>query len=355
MFRALLSLSIIGTALASPTALLPRQVPPPVDGSSSISCLSLRNSCNATTVDLNNFYNYTSCIMLTTCMQGVENPPQVLSERGAPATQPRLTQTAFNSMTGGNPDMSQQNYIDAYYHAISVTPNGTYPDNVQYIIDQWQTIAAWTGFCSTGNIPYSNLADWFEYSATPGTCPAVASCNATIAASAPACVPQPITDNGSCSEMVAQCQLWVTQGLFQNEYCVLASFCFAWSNTDVLIRNEYPSYVSSIPTSATEQRLSESVFYNMTGGAQTMSQQNAIDAYYAGLTGTWTSLGGPFGAETPSKTNSDGPYPTSPDYVIAFWAIISAWTGFCETREIPYSNLADYLSYAAGSGYHPTC
>jgi hypothetical protein len=30
--------------------------------------------------------------------------------------------------------------------------------SVQYIIDQWQTVAAWTGFCETLNIPYSNFA-----------------------------------------------------------------------------------------------------------------------------------------------------------------------------------------------------
>lgn len=83
--------------------------------------------------------------------------------------------------------------------------------------------------------------------------------------------------------MVQQCQLWVTQGLFQNEYCVLASFCYAWSNTDVLLLDEYPSYVPNIPTSTQEARLSEAVFYNMTGGAATMSQQNAIDAYYGAL------------------------------------------------------------------------
>ena len=82
--------------------------------------------------------------------------------------------------------------------------------------------------------------------------------------------------------MVTQCQLWVTDGLFQNEYCVLASFCYAWSNTDVLLLYEYPSYLP-IPTTSEEARLSEAVFYNMTGGAPTMSQQNAIDAYYGAL------------------------------------------------------------------------
>jgi hypothetical protein len=109
------------------------------------------------------------------------------------------------------------------------------------------------------------------------------SCNATVAASTIPCVPQPPTDNGSCAEMVSQCQLWVTQGLFQNEYCVLASFCYAWSNTDVLLLKEYPSYVSPIPTTSQQQTLSVAVFQNMTGGAASMTQQNVIDAYYSAL------------------------------------------------------------------------
>ncbi|KAH7919564.1 hypothetical protein BV22DRAFT_1183768 [Leucogyrophana mollusca] len=333
----------------STAALYASQIPPPIDGSSSASCMSLNNSCNAKTVDLTNFYNYTSCVLLTTCFQGGENPAQVLAQSGAPATQPRLTQTAFNSISGGNSYISQQNYIDAYYHAISITPNGTYPDSVDYVIGQWQAIAAWTGFCATSNIPYSNFADWLEYSSNPGVCPAVASCDASKAAGVTPCVPQPPTDNGSCAEMVSQCRLWVTQGLFQNEYCVLASFCYAESTTDVLLKNEYPPY-TTVPTSLQEKRLSQDVFNNMTNGAATMSQQNAIDAYYSALTGTWASQNG-----APAKTDNNGPYPTSPDYVISFWNIISAWTGNCATKEIPYANLADYLTYAASSNYHPTC
>ncbi|KAF9238689.1 hypothetical protein BU15DRAFT_75132 [Melanogaster broomeanus] len=358
MFRALFFLGLTGVTLASPSALLSRhallsrQYPGESDPSSDVSCLSLSNSCNATTVDLTNFYSYTSCIMLTTCMG--ESPSYTLSVSQAPANQPRLTEETFYSMSGGNTYMTQQNYVDAYYYAISVTPGGQYPDSVFYIQNQWATIAAWAGFCDTLNIPYSNFADWLEYSSVAGVCGVAQSCNATIAATLPPCVPQPITDNGSCAEMLAQCQLFVTGGLFQNEICVLASFCYAWSNTDVLLRNVYPSY-DPAPTTAEEARLSEAVFYDMTGGAATMSQQNAIDAYYSSLTGTYSSLGGPFGAETPFKSDSDGPYPTSVQYVIDFWSIISAWTGFCATGDIPYSNLADYLSYAADSGYHPTC
>jgi hypothetical protein len=75
----------------------------------------------------------------------------------------------------------------------------------------------------------------------------------------------------------------------------------------------------------------------MTGGAESMSEQNAIDAYYSALvsgvlviavftlifrlhnyfahiinqTNTWTSMGGPFGGETPERSGQNGPYPTS--------------------------------------------
>lgn len=125
-------------------------------------------------------------------------------------------------------------------------------------------------------------------------CPAVASCNTSTTVPTIQmipCVPQPITDNGSCTEMATQCQFWVTQGLFQNEYCVLASFCYAWSNTDVLLQQVYPLTTSPMPTTAQEAKLSEAVFYNMTGGAASMTQQNVIDAYYGGLVSYHLSCG----------------------------------------------------------------
>ncbi|KAG1731383.1 hypothetical protein EDB19DRAFT_1912506 [Suillus lakei] len=336
-------LGLIGLVNALPSSLVARQAVP-----ISASCLSLQNSCNATTVDLNNFYNYTSCFLLTACSTNDVDPSMALAEVPS-ACDPT---PVFYAMSNGNSYMTQQNYIDAYYYQISITPGGIYPDDVTCLIDQWLVIAAWTGFCATENIPYSNLADWLEYSSVPGVCPAVTSCNATIAASLIPCVPQPITDNGSCYEMTYECQFWATQGLFQNEYCVLASFCFAWSNTDVLLQY---FYTPPIPTTSQQARLSEGVFYNMTGGAATMTQQNVIDAYYADLTGTWMYVLEPSGPATIQKSTMNGPYPTSVDYVIDFWAVISAWTGFCDTRAIPYSNLADYLSYAATSDYHPTC
>lgn len=133
-----------------------------------------------------------------------------------------------------------------------------------------------------------------------------------------------------------ECSLFVYDegGVFGNKFCVVASMCYAESTTDVLLLDTYPNYVKP-PTSEASPRLDENVFHNITGGAETMTLQNAIDAYYWALvsrtvgfslfaalaltphhaqTGTWISAGGPFGAYSPEKTSNNGPYPTS--YVI---------------------------------------
>ena len=96
MLRTLLSWGFVGAAMARPTGPLESRqtglIYPATDAPSYLSCLSLLSSCNANTVDLSNFYSYVPCIMLTTCLQGVENPAQVLSSVGAPANQSRLTE-----------------------------------------------------------------------------------------------------------------------------------------------------------------------------------------------------------------------------------------------------------------------
>ncbi|KII83659.1 hypothetical protein PLICRDRAFT_119190 [Plicaturopsis crispa FD-325 SS-3] len=351
-FSAALAALLVSTVTATPHII--RQSTGP---SATRSCLSLRDgSCNATNIDKSNIWNNTDCVLYAVCTYPTENPSYVPIEYGASTNQPRLTESTFKILSGGKDTMTQQAFIDAYYGAISNIPNGTYPDSSADVIQEWANVAAWTGDCSTMEIPYSNFADWLEYSSNAGVCPAVSNCDASKAVGpAEQCVPQPSTDNGSCAEIKNQCQLWVTGGLFQNLYCVLASMCYAESTTDILIAQEYPSYVSNIPTSASEARLSYDVFSNITKGASTMSEQNVIDAYYGALTGTWISTGGPFGAESPEKTSNNGPYPTSTAYVSNFWSIIAAWTGYCDTKEIPYSNLADYLNHAATSNYHPTC
>lgn len=355
MLAAVVSASLlVSAAVASPT-LQTRQ-----DTTEYLSCASLQKSCDTfATANPTNVFADLTCLMYALCEYptgSIASTIHSVTDVQTAPSQPRFSEAQFENLTNGSTtELTQQNFIDAYYHTVSITPNATYPDNVTFVEEWFSNIAAWTGDCSSLTIPYSNFADFLEYSSQPGVCPAVASCNPSIAASASPCVPQPITDNGSCAEVANECQLWVTGGIFQNKFCVMASMCYAESTTDVLLHDVYPSYVSNIPTSEDSARLSQDVFYNITDGADTMTLQNAIDAYYWALTGTWISLGGPFGAETPGKTSSNGPYPTSTSYVQNFWSIISAWTGFCDTQEIPYDNLADYFQYAATGNYHPSC
>jgi hypothetical protein len=35
------------------------------------------------------------------------------------------------------------------------------------------------------------------------------------------------------------------------------------------------------------------------------------------------------------------------DEVIAAWNKVAAWTGFCQTKAVPYANLADYLKFSS--------
>ncbi|EIM91624.1 uncharacterized protein STEHIDRAFT_108133 [Stereum hirsutum FP-91666 SS1] len=78
---------------------------------------------------------------------------------------PRVTQAVFNSISNNGPGITQQNFIDGYYAALSAT-GGPYPDNA-LVIGDFHRIATWTDVCGAGQgIPYSNFADYFQYSAT---------------------------------------------------------------------------------------------------------------------------------------------------------------------------------------------
>ncbi|KAF8963177.1 hypothetical protein BDZ97DRAFT_1822163 [Flammula alnicola] len=327
------------------------------------SCLSIRDVCSPSTISASDATNaldtHPACIALVVC----ETPKYFITD--FPPNQPRLSRDAFNAVSNGSDVITQQQFIDFYYGTIAsinatiATYNQSvhvstpeYPSSADAVIAWWQNVVAWTGFCATSSIPYSNFADWIEYSNNLGVCGAVQSCDAATNAAAPPCVPQRSTDNGSCAEMVDQCSIGSAKAtnVFNNNYCVLAAFCYSESTVDVLIEQlTKDDYLSTSPPllSVNQPRLAQSVFNAFSGGNSVVSQQNIIDAYYGALTNTVRSCGGPPGAETPCPSGSSGPYPTDVSYVTDFWDTISAWTGFCGTREIPYQNLADYLQYSS--------
>jgi hypothetical protein len=324
------------------------------------SCLSIRDICYPTTISASDSKNaintHPACIALVVC----ETTKYFDSD--FPANQPRLTREAFNVVSHGSDVITQQQFIDFYYETISsinaTISNGTvviakseYPSSASAVIGWWQNVVAWTGFCESSSIPYKNFADWIQFSNSPGVCPAVQTCG-TINTNVPPCIPQRPTDNGSCSEMGTQCSVLAgsARNIFSDKYCVLTAFCYSQSTVDTLIdelhRQDYLD--TKPPTQSIDQpRLSQSIFDAFSLGKSVVSQQDIIDAYYGALTNTIQSCGGPPGAETSCSTGSSGPYPTDASYVIDFWETVSAWTGFCATREIPYKNLADYLQFSS--------
>jgi len=339
-------------------------------GQDSRSCLSIKDVCDTTTIpaaDASNAINtHPACIALVICETTKFFNPDF------PPNQPRLTRETFNIVSKGSDVITQQQFIDFYYGTIAsinaTFPNGTtphpaipvYPSSANAVIGWWQNVVAWAGFCDTSSIPYENFADYIEFSNNANVCPAVQSCTVPPNPNVPPCISQPPTDNGSCGEVFNQCTINAgnAHNVFSDEYCVITSLCYYLSTVDVLITELHrEDYLDTNPPvlSANQPRLSQDIFNTISHNNSVISQQNMIDAYYGVLTNTIQSCGGPPGAESPCSTGTSGPYPTDASYVIGFWEKVSAWTGFCATREIPYKNLADYLQFSSTVKAATTC
>ncbi|KAF8057614.1 hypothetical protein FPV67DRAFT_1566094 [Lyophyllum atratum] len=288
------------------------------------SCLSIRDVCSQASSA--NPWSQPGCLALAVC-----DTPHFFNGEFSYKV-PRLSREAFNVASHGSETLTQQQFIDYYYGTISssivLSPTRPRPDAV---IRWWQAAVAWTGNCASSSILYNNLAVCVL------CCGAVQSCDAAVNAATPACVPQRITDNGSCAEMVGQCSIGAAaaKSIFTDRYCVLSALCYSQSTVDVLIKHLVKAdylYTGAPLLSAQQPRL---------------STDDMIDAYYAALTNTVRSCGGPPGAQTPCPTGTSGPYPTDASYVIDFWNTVSAWTGYILPHpRIPYQNLADYLQYS---------
>ncbi|KAH9851153.1 hypothetical protein C2E23DRAFT_261168 [Lenzites betulinus] len=79
----------------------------------------------------------------------------------------------------GGCSLTWQPFVDWFYNTIQATGTNLYPASGDDVLDRWQEIATWTGFCSgdrcvDGAIPYTNFNDWYHFSSsvtatTPGT------------------------------------------------------------------------------------------------------------------------------------------------------------------------------------------
>ncbi|EIM91625.1 uncharacterized protein STEHIDRAFT_153251 [Stereum hirsutum FP-91666 SS1] len=144
------------------------------------SCAQLENICsNNVASTLQNIWAVESCLFAGVCFERngttLDDFLRVMWERkgnsGNPPASiniPRVPQGTFNAISGGpvggGGSITQQNYIDGYYHTLDAT-NGPYPTSSSIVISDFHRIASWANFC-TGGIPYQNFADYFQYSAS---------------------------------------------------------------------------------------------------------------------------------------------------------------------------------------------
>ncbi|KAF8638151.1 hypothetical protein AX17_002408 [Amanita inopinata Kibby_2008] len=149
------------------TSTCPEQTCPPDPNAS---CQQLFESCLKAPTILTDPYANTQCVLAATCYSaGVKAFGNAIScakntfgRNANPQFWPRLTEATFFELSRNQPDMSQQNYIDAFYGALATLSSPIWPD-VNYVIGRWTHIKTWAGFPS-GNIPYKNFADYLQYS-----------------------------------------------------------------------------------------------------------------------------------------------------------------------------------------------
>ncbi|KAJ7452714.1 hypothetical protein B0H11DRAFT_1927268 [Mycena galericulata] len=131
-------------------------------------CASVTASClkeNGTSI-----WSHQACVAAATCqgsagviiLNQCQNP-NVLSATSIP----NLAFSIFTNIVGDCADsgcpITQQNYIDFIYGAMSAADVTVWPSNVDYVIDNWWTpMLTWA---ATGDsIPYTNFNDWLHYS-----------------------------------------------------------------------------------------------------------------------------------------------------------------------------------------------
>jgi len=140
-------------------------------------CQQLLTTCAGSLVlndtSLSNAWSIESCLFASTCHGGQRPVDDFLADLyshvNGTGTTPtsanlvRVSDSFLQSISTDGSTISQQNFIDAFYSALNPT-DGPWPVN-SAVIDYYNRVATWTAFC-TSSIPFSNFADYFQWSAT---------------------------------------------------------------------------------------------------------------------------------------------------------------------------------------------
>ncbi|KAF8632758.1 hypothetical protein AX15_001696 [Amanita polypyramis BW_CC] len=235
---------------------------------------------------------------------------------------PRVSNAVYNKIANGG-SITYTSYYNWFTRLAIAADLG-----VEKLIDlalvklNWDSILAWTGFCSSGTIPKQNFLDWFQYSSTvsgPGT-----SCGDPIDECSLSDFPYQMDLLNPCSNI---------QNAISNPFSI--SVCVAaalnWdTGIDSFLQALTCRYNSkfgtnhSTPASTSLPALSVNI-----AQSSPYTQQNFIDFTYGALSSIQASVR----------------YPTYISWVVRHWEDITEWTGFCGTS-VPKKNLSDFLLYS---------
>ncbi|KAJ6553699.1 hypothetical protein DFH09DRAFT_924744, partial [Mycena vulgaris] len=112
-------------------------------------------------------WSHAACVAAATCQGVMIALNQCQNSNVLPATSiPNLSSTVYASIVGScapNCPITQQNYIDFVYGAMTAAGVTSWPSSVDDVVaDWWDPIVEWTAVGSS--IPYQNFNDWLHYS-----------------------------------------------------------------------------------------------------------------------------------------------------------------------------------------------
>ncbi|EIM82380.1 uncharacterized protein STEHIDRAFT_160929 [Stereum hirsutum FP-91666 SS1] len=143
-----------------------------INGVYSQACAVLAGNCfSAAEAGTTALWSVKSCVAAQTCDPKTAFVAQCRNTAVANATDiPHLDYNIYAGIVGdcawaeGGCPITQQNYIDFIYGALSDIGSTTWPSSAQDVITYWWTpMLDWTATGTT--IPYTNFDDWLHYDA----------------------------------------------------------------------------------------------------------------------------------------------------------------------------------------------
>ncbi|KAF5310785.1 hypothetical protein D9619_007995 [Psilocybe cf. subviscida] len=139
------------------------------------SCQMMFNACAAQSNQaVSDAWSHPTCLFAATCFGGQHPVDSLLLAAfnarnrfgAAPISvkETRLSAATLETISTDGKTITQQNWIDGYYGTLEFF-GGPFPTSASVVINDFNRVRAWTGFCK-GGIPFKNVADYFQFSSS---------------------------------------------------------------------------------------------------------------------------------------------------------------------------------------------